>query len=188
MFETIVWHALQGDMVAQDPTKVRLLEAAGEEFADKGLSWRGSGRSAIGRGPIWRRSTTTSATRSSSTSTFFARRTAAGSMPRSSSPSRPRSSPAGGPVARLHPSLPGPGARDEPPGRLAAPADDAGNALADGVLGGAGSRGDPAPIRAHEGLMRDICPEADDRRLNALVFSVIGQCLHYKMARASPSG
>jgi AcrR family transcriptional regulator len=32
-------------------------------------------------------------------------------------------------------------------------------------------------------LMRTICPEADDRRLNALVFSVIGQCLHYKMAR-----
>ncbi len=33
------------------------------------------------------------------------------------------------------------------------------------------------------GLMREICPAADDRRLNALVFSVIGQCLHYKMAR-----
>ena len=34
-----------------------------------------------------------------------------------------------------------------------------------------------------KGLMREVCPEADDRRLNALVFSVIGQCLHYKMAR-----
>ena len=33
-------------------------------------------------------------------------------------------------------------------------------------------------------LMRLICPEADERRLNVLVFSVIGQCLHYKMARA----
>jgi len=33
------------------------------------------------------------------------------------------------------------------------------------------------------GLMGEICPEADDRRLNALVFSVIGQCLHYKLAR-----
>jgi AcrR family transcriptional regulator len=32
-------------------------------------------------------------------------------------------------------------------------------------------------------LMTEICPEADDRRLNVLVFSVIGQCLHYKMAR-----
>jgi AcrR family transcriptional regulator len=32
-------------------------------------------------------------------------------------------------------------------------------------------------------VMRMICPEADDRRLHALVFSVIGQCLHYKMAR-----
>ncbi|MFO0889756.1 MAG: CerR family C-terminal domain-containing protein [Isosphaeraceae bacterium] len=35
-----------------------------------------------------------------------------------------------------------------------------------------------------KGLMRAICPEADERKLNALVFSVIGQCLHYKMARA----
>jgi len=34
-----------------------------------------------------------------------------------------------------------------------------------------------------KGLMQEICPEADDRRLNALAFSVIGQCLHYKMAR-----
>ena len=34
-----------------------------------------------------------------------------------------------------------------------------------------------------KGLMAEICPEADDRRLNVLVFSVIGQCLHYKMAR-----
>ena len=32
-------------------------------------------------------------------------------------------------------------------------------------------------------LLTEICPEADDRRLNVLVFSVIGQCLHYKMAR-----
>lgn len=32
-------------------------------------------------------------------------------------------------------------------------------------------------------LMHEICPEADDRRLNVLVFSVIGQCLHYKLAR-----
>ncbi len=32
-------------------------------------------------------------------------------------------------------------------------------------------------------LMGEICPEADDRRLNALVCSIIGQCLHYKMAR-----
>jgi AcrR family transcriptional regulator len=32
-------------------------------------------------------------------------------------------------------------------------------------------------------IMAEICPEADDRRLNALAFSAIGQCLHYKMAR-----
>ena len=32
-------------------------------------------------------------------------------------------------------------------------------------------------------IMRCLCPEADERRLSALCFSVIGQCLHYKMAR-----
>ena len=34
-----------------------------------------------------------------------------------------------------------------------------------------------------KGLLHKICPEADDRRLNALAFSVVGQCMHYKMAR-----
>jgi AcrR family transcriptional regulator len=34
-----------------------------------------------------------------------------------------------------------------------------------------------------KGIMRRVCPGADDRRLHALAFSVIGQCLHYKMAR-----
>jgi TetR/AcrR family transcriptional regulator, regulator of cefoperazone and chloramphenicol sensitivity len=33
------------------------------------------------------------------------------------------------------------------------------------------------------GIMRRVCPEAEERRLHALAFSVIGQCLHYKMAR-----
>ena len=33
------------------------------------------------------------------------------------------------------------------------------------------------------GIMREVCPAADDRRLHALAFSVIGQCLHYKLAR-----
>ena len=32
-------------------------------------------------------------------------------------------------------------------------------------------------------IMRQFCPHADDRKLNVLAFSVIGQCLHYKMAR-----
>jgi AcrR family transcriptional regulator len=32
------------------------------------------------------------------------------------------------------------------------------------------------------GILSRICPEADERRLNALAFSVVGQCLHYKMA------
>jgi AcrR family transcriptional regulator len=33
-------------------------------------------------------------------------------------------------------------------------------------------------------ILRSFCPLADDRKLQALAFSVIGQCLHYKMARA----
>jgi len=32
-------------------------------------------------------------------------------------------------------------------------------------------------------ILRGFCPAADDRKLHALAFSVIGQCLHYKMAR-----
>jgi TetR/AcrR family transcriptional regulator, regulator of cefoperazone and chloramphenicol sensitivity len=33
------------------------------------------------------------------------------------------------------------------------------------------------------GILRSFCPGADERRIHALAFSVIGQCLHYKMAR-----
>jgi TetR/AcrR family transcriptional regulator, regulator of cefoperazone and chloramphenicol sensitivity len=33
-------------------------------------------------------------------------------------------------------------------------------------------------------ILRLACPEADDLRLEALGFSVVGQCLHYKMAGA----
>ena len=33
------------------------------------------------------------------------------------------------------------------------------------------------------GILRRFCPEAEERKLHALAFSVIGQCLHYKMAR-----
>ena len=33
------------------------------------------------------------------------------------------------------------------------------------------------------GFLRKLRPEADERRLNALAFSVVGQCMHYKMAR-----
>lgn len=33
------------------------------------------------------------------------------------------------------------------------------------------------------GILRQFCPEAEERKLHALAFSVIGQCLHYKMAR-----
>jgi TetR/AcrR family transcriptional regulator, regulator of cefoperazone and chloramphenicol sensitivity len=32
-------------------------------------------------------------------------------------------------------------------------------------------------------ILRQFCPHANQRRLNALTFSVIGQCLHYRMAR-----
>jgi TetR/AcrR family transcriptional regulator, regulator of cefoperazone and chloramphenicol sensitivity len=42
-------------------------------------------------------------------------------------------------------------------------------------------------IRPHferlQQVMRQFCPDADERKLNALSFSVIGQCLHYRMAR-----
>jgi AcrR family transcriptional regulator len=33
------------------------------------------------------------------------------------------------------------------------------------------------------GIMQQLCPAADERKLNALCFTVIGQCLHYRMAR-----
>ncbi len=32
------------------------------------------------------------------------------------------------------------------------------------------------------GILRRACPDVDDRRLHALAFSVIGQCLHYRTA------
>lgn len=34
------------------------------------------------------------------------------------------------------------------------------------------------------GILRRVCPAAEERRLHALCFSVIGQCLHYRMAGA----
>jgi AcrR family transcriptional regulator len=34
------------------------------------------------------------------------------------------------------------------------------------------------------GIIRRICPEADDRRIHAMTFSVVGQCLHYKLTKA----
>lgn len=34
------------------------------------------------------------------------------------------------------------------------------------------------------GIIRRICPGADDRRIHALAFSVVGQCLHYKVTMA----
>jgi TetR/AcrR family transcriptional regulator, regulator of cefoperazone and chloramphenicol sensitivity len=34
------------------------------------------------------------------------------------------------------------------------------------------------------GILGRICPKAEEHRLHALCFSVIGQCLHYRMARA----
>ena len=33
------------------------------------------------------------------------------------------------------------------------------------------------------GIIRRLCPDADDRRVQALAFSVVGQCLHYKLTR-----
>ena len=34
------------------------------------------------------------------------------------------------------------------------------------------------------GILQLICPDADDTRLHAIGFSIVGQCLHYKMASA----
>jgi TetR/AcrR family transcriptional regulator, regulator of cefoperazone and chloramphenicol sensitivity len=34
-----------------------------------------------------------------------------------------------------------------------------------------------------QAILRQLLPGVDDRRLNAVTFSVIGQCLHYRMAR-----
>ena len=34
-----------------------------------------------------------------------------------------------------------------------------------------------------QGILRQFCPDADERKLNALAFSVIGQCLYYRMGR-----
>ena len=33
-----------------------------------------------------------------------------------------------------------------------------------------------------QGILRELCPDVDDRKLNALSFSVIGQCFHYRVA------
>ena len=34
-----------------------------------------------------------------------------------------------------------------------------------------------------QGILRQFCPAADERKLNALAFGVIGQCLYYRMGR-----
>ncbi len=34
------------------------------------------------------------------------------------------------------------------------------------------------------GILARLCPGADERRIHALTFSVVGQCLHYKVSRA----
>jgi AcrR family transcriptional regulator len=39
-----------------------------------------------------------------------------------------------------------------------------------------------------QGILRLLCPGVDDRKLNALSFSVIGQCFHYHVGRAFMEG
>jgi AcrR family transcriptional regulator len=34
-----------------------------------------------------------------------------------------------------------------------------------------------------QGILREFCPQVEARKLNALSFSIMGQCLHYRMAR-----
>lgn len=45
----------------------------------------------------------------------------------------------------------------------------------------------PRFVRLQE-ILRQLCPGVDDRKLNALSFSVIGQCFHYRVGRAFIEG
>ncbi len=39
-----------------------------------------------------------------------------------------------------------------------------------------------------QSILRQLCPGADNRKLNALSFTVIGQCFHYRVGRAFIEG
>jgi TetR/AcrR family transcriptional regulator, regulator of cefoperazone and chloramphenicol sensitivity len=39
-----------------------------------------------------------------------------------------------------------------------------------------------------QSILRQLCPGVDDRKLNALSFTVIGQCFHYRVGRAFIAG
>jgi AcrR family transcriptional regulator len=39
-----------------------------------------------------------------------------------------------------------------------------------------------------QSILRQLCPGVDDRKLNALSFTVIGQCFHYRVARSFIEG
>ena len=168
-------------MDGQDATKARLLQAAGEEFAEKGFECGAIRASATGRRRMSRRSITISATRSSSTSRRSSTRIAAASRPASEGEDE-----SGEPAEQLrrfiHHFLCRVLALHDP--------DDWRHRLVLREMLNPTSASDVLirdAIRPRFerliGILRRFCPDADERKMHALAFSVIGQCLHYKMAR-----
>ena len=169
-------------MEVQDPTKVRLLEAAGEEFAEKGFDAArvrticeraGANVAAVNYHFGDKEQLYVEMVLDAHRCGFEAgepgrarRRSPAGAAPRTSSTIS-----CAGSWRSINP--------DDWRHRPDAP----GDAPSDLGLGRLDPRGDPAEVRATERILRRFCPDADDRKLHALAFSVIGQCLHYKMAR-----
>jgi AcrR family transcriptional regulator len=174
----------QGENVAQDPTKVRLIEAAGEEFADKGLELArvrviceraGANLAAINYHFGDKEQLYLEALRE-------AHRCGLDDAEESLANSLKELPPAEQLRFFIHHFL----------GRVLAmnrPEDWQHRLMLREMLS-------PTPLsevlvretirprfERIKNLMRVICPKADERRLNALVCSVIGQCLHYKMAR-----
>ena len=169
-------------MEVQDATKVRLLEAAGEEFAEKGFEAArvrticdraGANIAAVNYHFGDKEQLYVQAV-------LDAHR--CGVECRGIEGDRGREP--GRAAPGLHPPLPVPGPGDQRPGRLAAPA----------VL-----REMLHPTSASDVLIREAirprferltgssgisAPTRTSKKFHALAFSVIGQCLHYKMARA----
>ena len=136
-----------------------------------------------GRGEPARRSTTTSATRSSSTSqaVLEAHRCGVEMRRRVGLPGGRRRPSSSG--VFIHHFLSHVLAMHDPDDWRHRP-DAPGDAPSDVGLGRPDPRGDPAAVRAAaRGSSGGSAPRPTSGKLHALAFSVIGQCLHYKMAR-----
>jgi AcrR family transcriptional regulator len=172
---------MQGAMVSQDPTKVRLLEAAGEEFAEKGFELARV-RTICERAGANLAAVNYHFGAKEQLYVEVLREAHRCGLDPDESAFDPGMAPADQLRAFIHRFL----------GRVLAvnhPEDWQHRLMLREMLA-------PTPFsevliretirprfEALKGIMRRICPEADDRRLNVLAFSVIGQCLHYKMAR-----